>query len=264
MSDFFIQKNKMVEEINERKKIENELIFAKEKAEESDRLKSAFLNNISHEIRTPMNAIIGFSELITDPRITDEERIDFTGIISDSSYRLLGIITDLISISSIDTGQIEIAEETINLNSLLQEIFSQIKPDADKQEVLLVLDMALKDSHSMIHTDRAKLTQIIVHLLKNSVKFTKAGKIGFGYAVRKSEIEFFVSDTGIGIPKEKFDTIFARFQQVDDSSSRNYGGAGLGLPICKAYVELLGGKIWMASEIDKGTTFYFTIPYKPA
>ncbi|MCX6223964.1 MAG: hypothetical protein NTV01_04340, partial [Bacteroidia bacterium] len=199
MNEFFTQKKKLEEEIEERIKIEKELTLAKDKAEESDRLKSAFLNNISHEIRTPMNAIVGFSELITDPRITDQERIEFTGIISDSSHCLLGIITDLIDISTIESGQIDIAEEKINLNSLLHDIFTQISREIDTTQVLLNLDVALKDDHSLIFSDQAKLNQIILNLLNNSVKFTKSGRIEFGYIIRNAEIEFFVSDTGIGI-----------------------------------------------------------------
>jgi signal transduction histidine kinase len=264
MSDFFIQKKKLVEEIEGRIKIEKELTLAKDRAEESDRLKSAFLNNISHEIRTPMNAIIGFSDLIQDPRITDQERIEFTGIISDSSYRLLGIITDLINISTIESGQVDISKEQINLNSLLQGIFTQIKREIDTTQVALNLHVVLKDDLSVILSDQIKLNQIILNLLNNSVKFTKSGKIEFGYNIRNAEIEFFVSDTGIGISSEKFENIFARFQQADDSISRQFGGTGLGLPISKAYVELLGGRMWLKSEVGTGTQFYFTIPYKPA
>lgn len=264
MSEFFIQKRKLMEEIDERIKIEKELTLAKDRAEESDRLKATFINNISHEIRTPMNSIVGFSELLVDPRITDQERIEFAGIIRDSSYRLLGIITDLISISTIESGLMVIADERIDLNSMLQDIFAQIKQETDPKQVALNLDVALKDDHSVIHSDRTKLNQIILNLLKNSVKFTKSGRIEFGYKIRNAEIEFFVSDTGIGIPPEKFETIFARFQQVDDSPSRQFGGAGLGLPISKAYVELLGGRLWLKSEVGIGSQFYFTIPFKPA
>ncbi len=262
MSDFFVQKKKLVEEIDERIKIEAELIKALDRAEESDRLKTAFLNNLSHEIRTPMNAIVGFSELITDPRITDRERIEFTGIISDSSYRLLGIINDLISISSLDSGQVEVWHEKINLNSMLQGLFSQIEKEIDHDQIQLSMDVALRDEHSQILTDQAKVSQVILNLLKNSVKFTKSGRIDFGYVMRNSEIEFFVKDTGIGIPEDQFENIFARFHQADSSLSRKFGGTGLGLPISKAYIELMGGRIWLKSAVGQGSEFYFTIPYK--
>lgn len=262
MSDFFDQKKKLMDEIEERIKVEKELIIAKDKAEESDRLKTAFLNNISHEIRTPMNAIVGFSELIHDSRISETERNEFTTIIRDSSYRLLGIITDLINLSTVESGQEILAEEKFNLNSFLQGVYNQIKPTMNSSKVVLVLDMALKDEHSLIIADKTKLSQIMVNLLKNSVKFTSTGKIKFGYTIRKGEIEFFIIDTGIGIPENKFETIFARFQQVDDSSSRQFGGAGLGLPISKAYAELLGGHIWLKSDVGIGSQFFFTIPFK--
>jgi signal transduction histidine kinase len=263
MSDSFIQKKNLEAEIAGRIKVEQELTLAKNRAEESDRLKTAFLNNISHEIRTPMNAIIGFSELITDSRISEQERIEFTGIIHDSSYRLLGIISDLISISTIESGQIAIAEERTHLNGLLHDIFTQTKKEIGIKPIDLLLDVALQDDHSMILSDHEKLKQILLNLLNNAVKFSHSGKILFGYTIRNAELEFFVKDNGIGIPPEKFETIFARFQQADDSMSRHYGGNGLGLPISKAYVELLGGRIWLKSEIGKGTQFYFSIPFKP-
>lgn len=263
MSDFFTQKKKLLAEIDERIKIEQELTLAKDKAEESDRLKTAFLNNISHEIRTPMNAIVGFSELLLDQRITENDRNEFIGIIRDSSHRLLAIITDLINISAIESGQLEMAEERINLNSCLQGIYNLIHNEINAEKVVLNLDVALKDDHSVILSDRTKLTQILLNLLRNSIKFTEAGRIDFGYLIRNAEIEFFITDTGIGIPQEKFETVFARFEQVDDSLSRQFGGTGLGLPISKAYVELMGGRIWLKSEVNSGTQFYFTIPFKP-
>jgi signal transduction histidine kinase len=262
MSDFFLQKKKLMEEIEERIKIEKELIVAKDKAEESDRLKSAFLNNISHEIRTPMNAIVGFSELIDDPRISEEERSEFTGIIRDSSYRLMGIISDLISLSTVESGQEIINEEAFHLNDFMHGILKKVKSTSNPSDVNIFLDVALKDDHSQIMTDKSKLNQILTHLLRNSVKFTSEGRIDFGYTMRKAEIEFFVKDTGIGIPPDKFETIFAKFQQADDSTSRQFGGAGLGLPISKAYVELLGGQLWLKSIVGEGTQFYFTIPFK--
>jgi signal transduction histidine kinase len=262
MNDFFIQKRKLVDEIEERIKIEKELILAKDRAEESDRLKTAFLNNLSHEIRTPMNAIVGFSELIGDPRITEQEKVEFNCIIRDSTNRLLGTITDLVSLSTIESGQEIIHEEQFNLNLLLQDLFTQIKHDIGSKPVTLNVDVALTDEHSFIITDRTKLNQILLNLLKNSMKFTRSGRIEFGYVIRHTEIEFFVYDTGIGIQQEKFEDIFARFQQADDSVSREYGGAGLGLPISKAYVELLGGRMWLKSEVGKGSIFYFTIPFK--
>jgi signal transduction histidine kinase len=264
INDFLIQKRRLVDEISERIKIETELTSAKERAEESDRLKTSFLNNISHEIRTPINAIVGFSDLINDPRLDEKERLNFTTIITESSYRLMGVISDLINLSSVESGQEVLTEEKFSLNVLMHEIYGQVKPLVDTYKVNLVLHVALKDTHSYITTDKTKLHQIILNLLKNSVKFTKQGKIEFGYIIRDADIEFFIKDTGIGIPRDKFEAIFARFQQADDSLSRQHGGAGLGLPISKAYAELLGGQMWVVSEVDKGTDFFFTIPFKTA
>jgi len=260
---FFRQKQQLVDEIRVRVRTEEELTKARDRAEESDRLKTSFLNNISHEIRTPMNAIVGFSELIEDPRISPKERTEFTGIIRDSSYRLLGVITDLINLSTLESGQEVIFDEVINLNITLREVYKEMLPLANERNLELKLDEALKDEHSVIHTDRTKLVQVLINLLKNSFKFTATGSVDFGYSLKTKEIEFFVRDTGIGIAEEKFDMIFARFQQADDSHTRHYGGAGMGLPISKAYIELMGGKIWLKSEMGKGTQFNFTIPYKP-
>jgi signal transduction histidine kinase len=262
MNEFFAQKAKLIEEITQRKKIERELILARNKAEESERLKTAFLNNISHEIRTPMNAIVGFSELLLDKKISEQDRNDFTRIIRDSSNRLLGMITDLINISTIEAGQEVVTMEKIALNIMLDGIFSNIRKEVDLDSIDINLSVPRRDDDTIIISDREKLDQILTNLLRNSVKFTKSGKIEFGYSLSESEIEFFVKDTGIGIPNEKFDNIFARFEQADNSLSREFGGAGLGLPISRAYVELLGGRIWLQSEVGQGTEFYFTIPLR--
>jgi len=262
MTDFFIQKKKLMEEIEERNKIGKELVVAKDKAEESDRLKTSFLNNLSHEIRTPMNAIVGFSQLLDEPNVSVQERTEFTKLIRESSNRLLGIITDLVNLSTVESGQEVIKEERFNLNTFCRDVFGHVKPFTDAKKIELTIDLPLKDDYSFIIADKVKLKQVLLNLLKNAVKFTKVGRINYGYTIRSAEIEFFVKDTGIGVPPEKFKTIFARFQQGDDSSSRLYGGAGLGLPISKAYIDMMGGRIWLNSEIGAGTQFYFTIPFK--
>jgi signal transduction histidine kinase len=261
--DFFKQKKVLESEIQERIQIEKELIVARDRAEESDRLKTAFLNNISHEIRTPMNAIVGFSELLANQKISDAERNEFVGIIRDSSNRLLAVITDLINISTIQSGQEVVKEEQFNLNELLYEVYAEILPDINTDKVSFSLDAALRDDHSMIFSDRTKLEHILLNLIRNAAKFTSEGEIIVGYSVRSSDIEFFIKDTGIGIPEDKMSTIFARFEQIDDKLSRKYGGTGLGLPISKAYVELLGGRIWFTSKSGLGSEFCFSIPFKP-
>jgi signal transduction histidine kinase len=261
MSEFFIQKKKLVREIEENLKIEKELTLAKDRAEESDRLKTTFLNNLSHEIRTPMNAIVGFSELIGDPDISEEEKKQFTGIIRDNTFRLLSTITDLVTLSKIETGQEPVIREEFNLNELLNGLFREIKEEINGKPVALNLIVPVENSSPNILTDRRKLITILRNLLVNSVKFTNSGKIDFGYSWQDGELRFFVRDTGIGIPAGKFEDIFARFQQADDSLTRQVGGAGLGLPISRAYAELLGGQMWVTSEVGKGSEFFFTIPF---
>jgi signal transduction histidine kinase len=171
------------------------------------------------------------------------------------------MITGLINISTIESGQDVINEEIIALNFMLDGILQTIRKEADTEIVDINLTVVRKDDF-LIVSDQGKLDQILTNLLRNSIKFTKSGKIDFGYIIVEAEIEFFVKDTGIGIPVEKFDNIFERFQQADDSLSREFGGAGLGLPISRAYVELLGGRIWFQSKVGQGTEFYFTIPLK--
>ncbi len=259
------QQNNNYEALNVEYKAQNfELFAAKEKAEESDRLKTAFLHNISHEIRTPMNAIVGFSGLLNEPDLPPEKVRDFTTIIEQSSNQLLSIITDLISISTIEAGQQKINEKAININELCQLILNQYILRARSQNINLNYKSALMWEKAEIISDETKLIEILSNLIGNALKFTIQGSVNFGYNVKGDFIEFYVSDTGIGIAEEFHEDIFKRFKQVENSLSRQQSGTGLGLSISKAYVELLGGKIWLTSELSKGTTFYFTIPLKKA
>ncbi len=249
-------------DITARKKMISELVAAKDKAEESDRLKTAFLHNISHEIRTPMNAIIGFSALLNDPAITPEARQDFTNLIEQSSNQLLSIITDLIDIATIEAGQAKIQEKEININEICLRIHNQFLLMARDQNVTFEYKTSLSEKEAVIISDETKLFQILCNIVCNAFKFTIQGSVRFGYNLKDNNIEFYIEDTGIGIPKEMQEDVFIRFHQVENSLSRQYGGNGLGLSISKAYVELLGGKIWLTSELNKGSVFYFTIPYK--
>jgi|WetSurMetagenome_2_1015567.scaffolds.fasta_scaffold01452_10 PAS domain S-box-containing protein len=249
-------------EITERKKAEEKLLIAKEKAEESDHLKTAFLHNISHEIRTPMNAIIGFSTFLNDPDLLPEKREDYTEIITQSCSQLLAVITDIISIATIEAGQEKIYEREINLNLTFKLIYEQFASKAQNMGIAFRYQNQLSDIEAYICTDEIKLTQIINNLLVNAFKFIEKGHIDFGYNLKDNNLEFYVKDSGIGIAREMHEKIFERFRQVEITETRQFGGSGLGLPISKAYVELLGGKIWLDSELDKGSTFYFTIPYK--
>jgi PAS domain S-box-containing protein len=249
-------------DITERKKAEAELIAAKEKAEESDRLKTAFLHNVSHEIRTPMNAIMGFSTLLNEPGLSDSDRKQFVEIIFQSGNQLLSIINDIVDLASVESGQVKLNIKEINLNTILRRISEQFSYKKKPHKITLTLNISLPDNEVEILTDGTKLVQIISNLINNAFKFTIKGKIDFGYELKDGFLEFFVKDTGIGIPLEHHTKIFDRFYQVDSAVSRQYTGTGLGLSICKAYVELLGGKIWLDSKPGEGTNFNFTIPYR--
>jgi PAS domain S-box-containing protein len=251
----------MIEDITSRKKAEAELIAAKEKAEESDKLKTAFLHNVSHEIRTPMNAIIGFSALLNDNELSDEDRRQYIDIIFQSGSQLLSIINDIVDIANVESGQAKVNLTEVNLNSTLRSLNDQFSIYGKQNFVSIHLKTTLSDKDSKIVTDNTKLVQIVSNLINNAIKFTKNGQIDFGYTLKDKYIEFFISDTGIGIPPEYHSRIFDRFFQVDSAVSRQYSGTGLGLSICKGYVELLGGDIKVESELGKGALFLFTIPY---
>ena len=251
----------IVRDITNRKSVEEELIRAKVKAEESDHLKTAFLHNISHEIRTPMNAIVGFSALMNEPDLTAETQQSYLKIITESSDQLLAIVNDLIEISNIEVGILKANFNEINLNATLMMLYQQFKPKVAGKQIEFRLLTSFSGYKGMIKTDSIKLIGILNNLLSNAFKFTRKGKICFGYTLEGDYLEFFVTDTGIGIEQDQFGKIFERFYQVESSASRAYEGTGLGLSISKAYVEFLGGQIWLSSHPGKGSTFYFTLPY---
>jgi PAS domain S-box-containing protein len=254
----------MVEDITLRKKAEHDLIAAKLKAEESDRLKTAFLHNVSHEIRTPMNAIIGFSSLLNEPDLKEADRQQYTEIIFQSSNQLLSIINDIVDVANIESGQVKVNMTNTDLNLSLRNLNEQFSYSGKKYKIPISLSTGLPDDKARILTDNTKLIQILSNLINNSIKFTSQGNIDFGYTLKENFLEFFVRDTGIGIPHDSIGRIFDRFYQVDRTVSKQFGGTGLGLSICKAYAELLGGSISVSSAHGKGTTFLFTIPYQPA
>lgn len=237
-----------------------DLEVAKKHAEESDKLKTAFLQNISHEIRTPLNGIIGFSNLLQEENISKEEIKDFTKIIQKSGNRLIEIVNNVLDISKIETQQIEIHHTRFSLNSLITDLHSFFESIAYEKTLALNFHNALDDENSIIVSDFSKLNQILTNLINNAIKFTSQGSIEFGYKISNNEILFYVNDTGIGIAAEWHEKIFERFIQTDLSISRGYEGAGIGLAICKGLVELLGGKIWLESEKNNGTTFFFALP----
>ncbi|MBN1950499.1 MAG: PAS domain-containing protein [Bacteroidales bacterium] len=248
------------------KLINDELKSAKEKAEESDKLKSAFLANMSHEIRTPMNAILGFATLIRNRVLTEMKRKQYIDLINSNCRQLLHIITDIIDISKIEAGQISVYDKNFNLNKVLNELYLSYSNQIEvlNKKIRLQYTPGLSNEDSSLFTDKVRLEQILSNLLSNALKFTETGTIEFGYFVdRRRDIRFFVRDTGIGMSDEEQKVIFDRFRQVSTSYNKLYGGTGLGLSICKGLTERLGGKIWVESEYEKGSSFYFTIPYKP-
>lgn len=263
LNDKYSCANENLKESNEKiKRVNQELILAREKAEESDRLKSAFVANMSHEIRTPMNAIIGFAELMNSKEITRQEIEEFTSIIVMKSNELLHLINDILDLSKIEANTVTLFFEAFSLNKLLDEIYIIFKKrfnQADKDH--LVLNCVKHPFEDLdISTDQIKFTQIFNNLLENAIKFTDTGEIEFGYLNHTDEkLTCFVRDTGIGIDRKYQDRIFEIFKQADNDLRRNYGGTGLGLAICKGNARLLGGDIWVESEPKKGSTFYFTI-----
>lgn len=247
-------------DITERKQNQLDLIDAKEQAEESDRLKSAFLANMSHEIRTPMNGILGFASLLKLPNLNREQLQKYVTIIEKSGIRMLSIINDLMDISKIEAGQMEVHLDTVNINDQIEYLYAFFLPEAEKEELKLIQNCSLPNEDAFLKTDNEKLYAILVNLLKNSIKYSDSGSISFGYEDRDKELLFYVKDTGMGIPENRHDAIFDRFVQADIEDSKAMEGAGLGLAISKAYVEMLNGRIWLESKVGRGTTFYFTIP----
>jgi PAS domain S-box-containing protein len=245
----------------EKKIAETELIKAKEKAEESDKLKSAFLANMSHEIRTPMNGIMGFASLLKEPDLTGEMQQEYIKIIEKSGMRMLNIINDIVDISKIEAGLMNVDIKDININEKIDFIYIFFKPQVEEKGMKLICKNTLPSDQLIIRSDNEKIYSILTNLVKNAIKYSIEGEIEVGYSKKGDYLEFYVKDTGIGIPKDRQEAIFERFIQADISDKMALQGAGLGLSISKAYVEMLGGKIWVESEVGKGSVFYFTLPY---
>ncbi len=247
--------------LNHIKKINGDLINAKIKAEESDKLKSAFLANISHEIRTPMNAIMGFSGFLIEPGLSKKKLEHYVQIINAGSQQLLSVINDIIDISKIESGQITVISELVNVINLLNELFVTYKKSAELKNLKLLCSCDHPNDDIQVKTDGNKIKQVICNLLNNAIKFTTEGKIEFGYKIKENVLEFYVEDTGIGIAPENHEFIFQRFMQAEQTNNQIYDGNGLGLSISKALVEKLGGTITVNSKLGMGSTFIFTVPY---
>lgn len=257
-----------VEEINRNleeivKERTKDLLKAMEKAQESDRLKTAFLANMSHEIRTPMNGILGFTQLLKFTELDSKQQHEYIEIIEKSGARMLNIINDIIDISKIEAGLITCRISPTNINEQLKQIYTFFRPQAINRNLHFSYSTTLSDIDAWIETDTEKFFAIFSNLVKNALKFCDEGSIEFGYIKKGDVLEFYVKDTGIGIPEERQQAIFERFIQADIEDRRAAQGAGLGLSIAKAYTECMGGNIWVKSKEGSGSVFYFTIPYKP-
>ncbi|NBC83418.1 MAG: response regulator [Bacteroidetes bacterium] len=268
--ELFNQRKALETEIEQRKltesklrTIQSSLREAKNKAEESDNLKSAFLANMSHEIRTPMNAIIGFSNLLANENLTAKQRKQYGNYINNSSNTLLRLIDDILDIAKIEAGQLHISSTNIHLNSVFCELykvfFDELK-NLEKDNINLSLN--IPGDNYYVQTDELRLRQVLTNLLSNAIKFTRNGEVTFGFYTEGERIIFFVQDTGVGIPKDKQDVIFKRFERIENHDLPNSTGTGLGLSISKKIVEMLGGGMWLESENGKGSTFYFAVPHK--
>ncbi len=242
---------------------ERSLLRAKEKAEESDRLKSAFLANVSHEIRTPMNGILGFLDLLKSPSLEGAEKDKYIEIVNQSGQRLLDTINDIIEISRIESGQMDVKKEEVDVFELLNYHYTFFKPKADARGLALSISEQIPAEKALVYSDRHKLDGMLTNLLNNAIKFTSEGYIEFGNYINNDGLVFFVRDTGIGITPDQTKSIFRRFVQADLNLSRKHEGSGLGLPIVKAYIEMLHGHIHVDSTPGEGSTFYVIIPYNP-
>lgn len=257
----------VIRDFTERARFENQLVKAKEKAEEGERLMTAFLQNISHEIRTPLNAIMGFSGLLVEDELTYDRRKDFVSIILRSSNQLLNIVNDILTISSIETSQVKLSVTISDLNEMINKLFASFKEDADTKGLELCYHKGFSDNRADVYTDVLKLHQIMSNLISNALKYTKKGSVTFGYdlksGVKGEYLLFFVKDTGIGIEKERQQIIFEKFRKIDDKSGALNTGMGLGLSIAKAFADIMGGRIQVESVAGEGSVFYLEIPYKP-
>lgn len=259
--DNYINKRIKEQLLESERKLNLDLVKAKEQAEESDRLKTAFLANLSHEIRTPLNGILGFADILQNPSITGDEIRDYIGMIRISGTRMLEIMQNLIDISKLESGTMQLHQTKFNLNEQLDNLYYTFYNEAHEKGLELKYSKVLKDDNCLIVSDEEKINAILTNLLKNAIKFSASGTVSYGYLINDEGcLEYFVSDEGIGIPFHRQTAVFERFIQADTTPASTHEGAGLGLSIAKAFVEMLGGAIWLNSIPGKGTEVRFTLP----
>ena len=263
-TELVIANTELLFQNKEKEKRATELMRAREKAEESDKLKSAFLNNLSHEIRTPMNQILGFASFLKDPELTEMTRDEYINIINDQSHQLLHIIGDIVEISEISTGQADLKPATFNLGVMMDELYATFKPKAELRKLQLSLNKNIPDNEIVICGDHVKLRHIFSHLIENAIKFTDAGSVNIEYSRDGDNLIVAVKDTGIGIEEQEKNLIFDKFRQIEVTMARKYGGLGLGLSISNAYIRMMAGMIKVESKPGEGSTFIVVIPYVPA
>ena len=244
----------------ERKKFKQQLIHAKEKAEESDRLKSAFLTNMSHEIRTPLSGIVGPAQLLKEDSITKEQQVEYAKMIEDSGNRIMNLFDDLMHVSRIETGQMHIASEATNINRIIEELYAYFEPHFAEKGIDFSYSVELSGEESFMVTDGRRVKQVLTHLLNNALKFTDSGSVRFGYQREDNQFRFFVSDTGKGLPPEHHEKVFQHFVQENADPYSHFDGVGLGLSISKSIAEAMGGSMWADSQTGEGSSFYFTLP----
>lgn len=257
--------NKRIKEqlLESERRLNNDLVKAKEKAEESDRLKTAFLANLSHEIRTPLNGLLGFADILRNPTMTDAEMREYLGMVRISGIRMLEIMQNLIDISKLESGTATLHCSTINVNGQIDNIYYSFLQEVNEKGLALHHHKALSDKEAILISDEEKINTTLINLLKNAIKFSRKGKIDFGYIINEDgNFEYFVTDEGEGVPVEKQAIIFERFIQAHPEQPSMYEGTGLGLSIAKAFVEMMGGAIWINSVVGKGTEIRFFIPSK--
>lgn len=259
--DHYINRNIKEQLLERERKLNIDLVIAKERAEESDRLKTSFLANLSHEIRTPLNGILGFVDILQNPSISNDEIRDYLSMIRISGIRMLEIMQNLIDISKLESGTIRLHKTNFNLNEQLDNIYYVFYNEAIEKGLELKYSKSLSDDNCHVVSDEEKISGVLNNLLKNAIKFSKSGVIHFGYIINDEGcLEYFVTDEGIGIPFHRQSVVFERFVQAHTNPASSHEGAGLGLSIAKAFVEMLGGAIWINSIPDKGTEVRFTVP----